>query len=280
MSKALPVIRLKCPEGFELREDAVRRDFVREFLENEVKPWIDDFDPHRSSFFGQDFARNGDVSPMAFGQFDAGMTLLCRFILEMRNVPFREQEFVLDWIVERLPRFSGGKMDARGNGSAMAEYAQQRWGAGRIEAVMASDKTYLAFMPRLKARIEDRTMLIPFDEGTMDDLRMIKLVRGVPKIPDRSVISKADGAKGKRHGDNAIALMHLVAAADDDFGPIETFSTATARAGVGDGLGPHGGKLRGHIWRRLCATRRSRRPVGFHGPGGTSSFDCPCRSGR
>ncbi|HEX8224505.1 MAG TPA: hypothetical protein VF605_11875 [Allosphingosinicella sp.] len=218
MSPELPVIRLRCPDGFEREEDAFRQDFIREFLEQEVLPYLRDFDRSRRTFFGQDFARSGDVSPVAFGQYDEMMRLVARFILEMRNVPFRDQEFVLNWILERVPLFAAGKMDARGNGSYLAEALQQRWGFDQIEAVMASDKTYLAFMPKLRSGIEDRTFIIPKDEGTLDDLRMVKLVRGVPKIPDRSVMSKADGEKRKRHGDNAIALMHLRAAADEDPG--------------------------------------------------------------
>jgi phage FluMu gp28-like protein len=230
MRDDLPVIRLRCPDGFEREPDDFRQDFVREFLELEVGAYLADFDRTRRSFMGQDFARTGDVSPIAVGQHDAMMRLVARFILEMRNVPFREQEFVLDWIIGRLPLFSAGKMDARGNGSALAEKAQQRWGFERIEAVMASDKTYLAFMPKLRAGIEDGTFLIPRDEGTLEDLRMIKLVRGVPKIPDRAIVAKADGVKAKRHGDNAIALMHLRAAADEDPGAIE-FHSAGERAG-------------------------------------------------
>jgi phage FluMu gp28-like protein len=233
MSPELKVIRLSCPDGFERELDAYRQDFVREWLEENVRPLLDTFDRNRRSMFGQDFARTGDVSPIAFGQHDQHMVLLARFILEMRNVPFREQEFALNWVLERLPLFSAGKMDARGNGSALAEAMQQRWGFDRIEAVQATDKTYLAFMPLLRSAIEDRTMLIPHDEGTLEDLRMIKLVRGVPKIPDRSVMSKADGAKGQRHGDNAIALMHLRAAADADSGPFEFFS-AGPRPGAGE----------------------------------------------
>ncbi|MCH4893416.1 hypothetical protein GO308_09870 [Sphingomonas sp. SFZ2018-12] len=229
MSPNLPVIRIECPQGFELQPDEYRTDFVRELLEEELLPYLRDFDPLRRTYFGQDFARVGDVSPMAFGQHDEHLNLIVRFILEMRNVPFREQEFVLNWILARVPNFCAGKMDARGNGSALAEYAQQKWGATRIEAVQATDKTYLAFMPKLKASIQDRTMLIPLDEATLEDLRMIKLVDGVPKIPDRSVVSKADGAKGQRHGDNAIALMHLRAAADEDVGPMEVHTTGTPR---------------------------------------------------
>jgi len=233
MRADLPVIKLRCPDGFERETDHFRTDYVREFLELEVAPYLRDFDRARRSFFGQDFARSGDGSPMAFGQHDERMRKVCRFILELRNVPFREQEFILHWIVERLPLFAGGKMDARGNGSALAEAAQQRWGFERVEAVMATDNTYLAFMPKLRAGIEDETLLIPLDEGTMDDLRMVKLVRGVPKIPDRSIVSKVDGAKAKRHGDNAVALMHLVAAMDEDMGPIDFHSTGPRLAPAG-----------------------------------------------
>ena len=232
MSAELPVVRLECPDGFERESDEYRTDWVREFLEREVAPWLADFDGRRHSFFGQDFARNGDVSPIVFGQRDDLMRLVAKITLEMRNVPFKEQEFILNWIIARMPQFVAGKMDARGNGSALAEAMQQRWGFDRVEAVQTSDKTYLAFMPKLRAGIEDRTLVIPLDEGTLDDLRMIKLVRGIPKIPDRSIVSKVDGAKGKRHGDNAIALMHFRAAADEDVAPLE-FRAVGGRGVVG-----------------------------------------------
>jgi phage FluMu gp28-like protein len=230
MLPELPVVRLACPIGFEEQDREVRTDFVREFLEREVGPLLAKFDKNRRSYFGQDFARSGDVSPMAFGQHDENLNLICRFILEMRNVPFREQEFVLNWICLRLPMFCAGKMDARGNGQSLAENAKDDWGASRIEAVMASDKTYLAFMPKLKSGLEDRTFLIPQDEGVMEDLRMVKKVKGVPKIPEGSQNSKADGAKGKRHGDNAIALMHLIAAADEDVGPMDVHVLGQTRS--------------------------------------------------
>lgn len=236
MDPSLPILRLHCPKGFAMREDEERTGYVRDWLEQEVAPLLKTFDGDLSTFFGQDFARTGDVSPLAFGQLDASENLIVRFILEMRDVPFREQEYVLNWILERVPRFSGGKMDARGNGQALAEFAQQKWGAGRVEAVMASDNVYLSYMPLLKSRIQDRTIRMPFDDGTKDDLRMIKQVRGVPKIPQGSVKSQAEGDQGnKRHGDNAIALMHLVAAANDNvFGPIETAATGQHRTGAGD----------------------------------------------
>ena len=224
MSHELPVIRLACPDGFERHSEEYRTSWIKEFLETEVAPYLVDFDPHRPTYFGQDFARNGDVSPVVFGQRDDRMRRVARFLLEMRNVPFKDQELILNWIISRVPMFACGKMDARGNGSALAEAMQQEWGFDRVEAVQTSEKTYLAFMPKLRSAIEDRMLLIPWDEGVMDDLRMIKLVRGIPMIPDRGKVSKADGDSGKRHGDDAIALMHFVAASDEDIGPIEFHS--------------------------------------------------------
>ncbi|KPF75846.1 hypothetical protein IP68_04735 [Blastomonas sp. AAP25] len=224
MSHELPVIRLACPDGFERHGEEYRTSWIKEFLETEVAPYLADFDPNRPTYFGQDFARNGDVSPVVFGQRDESMRRVARFLLEMRNVPFKDQEMILNWIISRVPMFACGKMDARGNGSALAEAMQQEWGFDRVEAVQTSEKTYLAFMPKLRSAIEDQMLLIPWDEGVMDDLRMIKLVRGIPMIPDRGKVSKADGDSGKRHGDDAIALMHFVAASDEDIGPIEFFS--------------------------------------------------------
>ena len=227
MSPDLPVIRIRCPDGFERQADWERTDYILEFLEAGILPLLREMDPRKRTFFGQDFARSGDVSPIMFGQHDPSMKLRASFTIEMRNVPFTEQEFLLGWILERVPLFAHGKMDARGNGAALAEKMQQRFGFDRIEAVQATEKTYLAFMPKLRAAIEDRNIVLPHDEDVLEDLRMIKLVRGIPKIPDRSVTSKADGAKGKRHGDTAIAAMHLVAAADEDPGDIEFASTGT-----------------------------------------------------
>lgn len=252
MSPALPVVRLRCPDGFEQRADVARTDFVREWLEDEVKPYLADFDPDRRSFFGQDFARSGDVSPIAFGQHDQTARLVARVTVEMRNVPFREQEFLLNWLIVRVPLFAAGKMDGRGNGSALAEAMQQRWGFDRVEAVNATDAVYLNLMPKLRAAIEDGMIQLPQDDDVVEDLRMIKLVRGVPKIPDRSVVSKTDGAKGKRHGDTAIAFMHLVAAANDDHGPLEVL-TAGQRQHLAGGDGRITDTGFGTIGRRASA---------------------------
>lgn len=220
MSPLYPVLRLSCPNGFERGDLEWRTGYVREWLETEIAPLLRKMDLSKYGYFGQDFARSSDLSAIATGQYDELGNLIVHFIIEMRNVPSREQEQVLEFIIDGMPLFAAGKMDARGNGFGMAEAMQDKYGEEAIELVMASPKTYLEMMPRLKARIEDRTITIPRSEGVVDDLRCIKLVKGIPSIVDRAR-DKEDGAKGRRHGDTAIALMHLVAAADEDAGPIE-----------------------------------------------------------
>jgi len=220
--------------------DAVRRAartwrerFIDDWLETMVAPIVATFDPTKRSFFGQDFARSSDLSTIAGGQIDASSTLINRLGIEMFNVPFWAQKRILDWLVRRMPNWATGKMDARGNGQQLAEDMQEDWGADRIEAVMATQATYLTRMPRMKARFEDRTILVPQSDGVADDLRMIKLVKGVPMIVDR-VDAKADGAKGNRHGDYSIALMNLVGAADEDVQPIELHAANQLRKHAGD----------------------------------------------
>lgn len=229
MTDRYEVLRLSCADGFERQELAVRTAFVADWLADNVLPRLSLFDRGRRSVFGQDFARTGDLSVVAPGQEDAQLVLHVPFLIEMRAVPFTQQRQVLDFLIRGLPMFSGGQMDARGNGQQLAEEMQQAYGFDRIEAVMASQKTYLERMPKLKSAIEDRTILLPQHEGVLDDLRLIKLVRGVPMIADRAA-DKTDGAKGKRHGDAAIALMNLVAAADMDVVPMEFASIGTRTA--------------------------------------------------
>jgi phage FluMu gp28-like protein len=219
-SDKFPVLRLAQPKEADGNTPEWLTSWIDEWLDDNIKPLIAGMDASKYSYFGQDFARSSDLSVVAVGQFNELANLECHFILEMRDIPFRQQKQVLDYIVGKVPRFSSGKMDARGNGQQMAEDMASDWGEDRIECVMASAKTYLAMMPRLRARIEDQQITIPKSDGVIEDLRLIKLVKGVPMIVDHAD-DKADGSKNRRHGDAAIALMHFVAAADSDFGPFE-----------------------------------------------------------
>ncbi|MBB5046781.1 phage FluMu gp28-like protein [Rhodopseudomonas rhenobacensis] len=239
MTADAPILRLNCPLGFELRSDAERASYVDDWLEEQVEPVLKQLDGRLRHVYGYDFARSGDLSVML--PLAEGRDLVRRtpFAIELRNVPFREQERIMFYVADRLPRFGGAKHDARGNGQALAEYAVQKYGALAIEAVMPSQPWYIANVPPLKRRFEDRTIAIPRNNDVKDDMRQIKMERGVPKVPDDAHTTGADG--GQRHGDFAIALV--LANAAMDAGVIEyAYQPATAEAAGANLFKTQGGR--------------------------------------
>lgn len=211
MTRDTQVLRLKCPEGFELKSDIERRSFVDEWLAKNVSPLLGKLDRNLRHAYGFDFGRSGDLSVLAPLAEQPDLVLRAPFLVELRNVPFRQQEQVLFHIVDALPRFGAGKHDARGNGQYLAEVAQQRYGATRIEAVMLSQAWYLENMPPMRAAFEDRLILLPMDADVKSDLRQVAAVRGVPMVPNEARTAGTDG--GQRHGDSAVAICLAVAAA-------------------------------------------------------------------
>ena len=134
-------------------------------------------------------------------QLASGLVRRTPFIAELHNVPFRLQAQILFHIVDRLPRFIGGAMDARGNGQYLAEEAALRYGT-RIEQVMLSEQWYRDNMPRYKAAFEDGVIELPKDAEILADHRMLRMERGVARIPERR--NPGEGGR-QRHGDSAIA---------------------------------------------------------------------------
>lgn len=207
MTGAGKVLRYTCPPGFEREPDDYRRAIIQEWLEKEVAPILAQFDPDLTSIMGEDFGRTGDLSSITLGQILKDLTRRVPLMLELRNMPHRQQEQVLFFVCDRLPRFSKAAVDGRGNGNAVAEFLAQRYGYGRVELVMFTENWYREQMPPLKAAFQDAMIELPRDADTASDLRLVKLIRGVARVPDERSTGK-DGSK--RHGDSAIsiALMH------------------------------------------------------------------------
>jgi phage FluMu gp28-like protein len=204
MDASLPVLRLTCPAGFELQPQETRESFVQDWLEEHVTPLLAAIPKTVTSFYGQDFARSGDLSAIVPLIQESSLHRRSPFILEMRNVPFEQQKQVLFYVVDGLPNFAAGANDARGNGQWLAEVAAQKYGAEYIHRVMLTVEWYRDNMPRYKAAFEDAEITLSKDEGVLDDHRAVKVERGVPKVPDTGHSKDAkDG--GKRHGDTAIA---------------------------------------------------------------------------
>lgn len=210
MDPAIPVLRWSCKEGFAQLPDSIREAACRDWLEENVLPLLESLPQGRPCYFGEDFGRTGDLT--VIWPLQESKTLVCRtpFLVELRNVPFKQQEQVLFYIVDRLPVFRGGALDSRGNGQYLGEVAMQRYGEGRISQVMLSNQYYLENMPKFKAALEDHTITIPKDGDVLDDLRALRVEKGIPKVPDGKRVLGRDG--GQRHGDAAVAGFLAIAA--------------------------------------------------------------------
>jgi len=197
----------------------VREDHANEFLEREVLPIIEKLPRTARSSFGLDFGRSGDLSVLSPLLEMMGLERVVPFLLEMRNVPFKQQEQIVFWIADRLPRFNHGAFDARGNGQYLAEVAMQRYGSNSISQVMLTQNWYLENMPKMKAAFEDGDIsAMPKDRDTLDDLRAITVVKGIPRIPE----GKTKTGKGQqRHGDTAVSLCLGWFASNQGGGAIE-----------------------------------------------------------
>ncbi|MEX3628757.1 MAG: hypothetical protein VB138_03960 [Burkholderia sp.] len=220
-SDACPVLEFICPPGFEQLPDDERESFTRDWLDTIVDPIIETLPKTVHSSYGMDFGRTGDLSVIAPLIEYHALRKEVPFLVELRNVPFKQQEQILFWIVDRLPRFGNGANDARGNGQYLAEVAMQRYGAACISQVMLSNAWYLENMPKMKAAFEDGTLTrIPKSDDVKSDLRAIVVDKGIPKLGD-GARTRTGGVQ--RHGDAAIAIALAWFAGNQDGGPIEYY---------------------------------------------------------
>ncbi|CEM56787.1 hypothetical protein ABFU56_02985 [Xanthomonas campestris pv. campestris] len=201
-----PVLRYNAPKGFEQLPDGERWRTIQEWLDFEVRPRLQPLDADLQSVFGQDFGRTGDLTVMVPAQIQQNLRRKIPFILELRNMPHKQQDQIAQFVIKGLPRFVKAAVDARGNGHAVSEFLAQEFGFSRVALVMATEGWYRENMPPLKKAFEDDTIAVPRDKDVLTDLRAIKVIKGVARVPDRSV--GKDG--GQRHGDAgiAIALMY------------------------------------------------------------------------
>jgi phage FluMu gp28-like protein len=221
------VVRHKVDDAFAQLPEKEREAKTADWLEEHVAPLLEDLDPTALTYFGQDFGRTGDQTVIAPIQTGQGLHRAIPFLVELRNVPFKQQEQILFYVVDRLPRFMAGAMDARGNGQYLAEVAAQRYGATRIDQVMLSAEWYRTNMPKYKAALEDGELTIPKDADVLEDHRLIQVIDGIPRFP----VTKTKGADGgQRHGDAAMACIFADFASRMEVAPIEFESVGEARA--------------------------------------------------
>lgn len=212
-----PVVRWSLPTAWvDLPEDDRVRQ-VDEFCADRVAPLLSAASASSSSV-GVDFGRSGHLSVIWALHTAADLRRSTAFVVELRNVPFRAQEQILFYIIDRLTRCTGVALDARGNGQYLAEATRQHYGPDFVAEVMLSEGWYREHMPPFRAALEDDMLTIPRDAEIVTDLRSLEVVRGVARAPERA----RKAADGERHGDAAVAAaLALYAARTIDGGPVE-----------------------------------------------------------
>ncbi|MBO6553246.1 MAG: hypothetical protein JJ926_03870 [Roseitalea sp.] len=213
MRDDVPVLRWTPPaKDFTEWPKAKRQSYMADWIAEHVDPLLKALDPDLRHAFGQDYAYSIDLSvlwPVAIGR---DLKRRTPFIIEMRRMPFEQQKQLLFHVAGRLPRLTGGKIDANGSGHALAQVTMQRFGARLIEEVHISREWYREHMPIMRTAMEDDDFLIPKDDDVEVDFRMVRLREGVPQVPRQRKTSLADGKK--RHGDTAVAACLAYAASD------------------------------------------------------------------
>lgn len=205
--EAVPVLTWTPPAGdFVDWPLPVAERYTKGWIAEQLEPLLSSLPKDRAHFCGVDFGRSGDLSVFWPATEEQDLRLVPPFVLELRNCPHRTQQQILFAILDGLPRFSGVSLDARGNGSALAEAARQEYGPVLVREVMISEGWYRETMPLLKAGIEDKTLILPKDAGILSDFRSLRVMKGVARVPEQRTKDKTGG----RHGDSAVACAMML----------------------------------------------------------------------
>lgn len=218
------VHRLRLDDKFALLTDAEQEAKIDPWLQTVVGPALDKLDPAKPTFIGEDFGRRSDMTAIAVMQHDQMLNLHAPAIFELRNVPFHAQKTALLWIAGKVPKLGRVTLDSSGNGMYLGEVMAQHYGDAMVDRIGISvrvghgdneetrslmwPKWYAENLPKLKARFEDGTIVIPKDYDVRNDLTAFQIINGVPTLPKLRAESKLPdaGAQSTRHGDTAIAL--------------------------------------------------------------------------
>lgn len=210
--RSLPIVRLTCSDDW-LEWTPERRALeTTQFCEQTLKPLLDMLNHDHVHYFGEDFARRGDLTVFVPLEVTKNLRKRVPFILEIKNAPYEVQRQLMEYIMSRLPRFRAAAFDATGNGGYLAEAAALKYGTDIVDRIDLSQKWYAEWMPKLKAEFDDFNLTLPRHQSVLDDLSSIKVVNGIPQV-DKGRTKDTDGKKGdKRHGDIAVGLAMAIRA--------------------------------------------------------------------
>lgn len=198
-------IRISLTQEFMGLSESSRTEQVHNWFTQEVSPIL--FEEYHSvdSYYGQDFARSpiGDLSVIALLRVEEDLTRGCPLMIEMRGMPYPQQEQIAKRIAKETPRLVHMSLDDGGNGNFLGDSLTSHLGESFVTKVHFGPKTYGEMLPRLKAGIESGNLWIPASADLLGDFMKIVRKEGSPVLPRTK---ESDGI-GYRHGDTVVALM-------------------------------------------------------------------------
>ncbi|WIX31239.1 terminase family protein [Salinicola sp. JS01] len=222
--KSATILRYDGTPEFNALPEPERATIISDWIRDKLTPLLKQLNPRRRHALGQDFARSGDLSVIAPMEIGDTLHRTVPFLIEMHNVPFKQQEQILLATGNGLPRLSGVAIDSRGNGAYIGEAARDEWGS-IVDQVQATENWYREEMPRYKALFEDQTITLPLDDDLVEDHRAFQLVRGVARLPEGKT-------SGVRHGDGAMACVLAHAASRQENAPMDYIRVPRASRGM------------------------------------------------
>jgi len=220
MHEERPVIRLSLDDEFALRSVEDRESWCDAWIKVNLDPVLKTLNPDLQHVYGEDFARHGDFSVIAPMSIERNLMRKVPFIVELKNVPTKQQEQILYHIIENLPKFYAGAMDATGNGETLAEYTADKFGHNLIDQIKLNDAWYRTNMVKFQGAFEDQQLDLPKDADIKNDIRALQLIDGIIKLPKLRT-KDTKNSEFKRHGDSAIAIALAYIASISDVVPIE-----------------------------------------------------------
>ncbi|MGD9638374.1 MAG: terminase family protein [Alphaproteobacteria bacterium] len=204
----IPILRYSKPAEFVV--DINRQKITQDWINDVLKPVIDNLPPSKRTVFGMDFGRDGDLSVVWVLQCENKMLWKTAFVVELRTIPFDIQWQITKYVMKNLPLFHHVKFDARGNGQEHAEKALQAFGSNYVDCVMLTQAWYAEWFPKYHSAYENKEIIVPKSEDIIADHRNVILKNGKPGMGDTRT-KGSDG--GFRHGDSAVAGLLAWAAA-------------------------------------------------------------------
>lgn len=205
MREERPILRLALDADFALQPNEIRESWCREWIRINLDPVLATLDPSLEHVLGEDYARHADFAVFAPMAILPNLMRRVPFLVEMHNVPTRQQEQILWHLLRRLPRRRAVAMDATGNGATLAEYTADEFGHDHVFQVMLNDAWYRDNMGQFEDAFVDGIMDLPRDANTLNDIRSLERINGIIKLPSLRQNDSNDSSL-KRHGDAAIAI--------------------------------------------------------------------------